>query len=137
MEDINRSSRNDNAMIRWICSKRLADRVPTEHLRRRIGIHPIEEVVRLRRLRWYGHVQRMRDDSWPKKVQSLEVDGRNSRGRPKKRWCDNIRDDYRKRNLATVNVHDRQAWRSAIRPDRHSKASNPRNTGNTRTLNVE
>ena len=63
VEDINRLRRNDNAMVRWICSKRLADRVPTAQLRDRLGIHQLEDVVRWRRLRWYGHVQRMEEDS--------------------------------------------------------------------------
>ena len=50
-EDLERLRRNDNAMVRWICSKRLADRVPMEHLHHRLGIHQLEDVIRWRRLR--------------------------------------------------------------------------------------
>jgi len=127
-DDLDRLIRNDNAMVRWISSKRLADRVSMEHLRGRLGILGLDIEVRRRRLRWYGHVQRMTEDAWPKKVLSFDVAGRNPRGRPKKRWRDNINEDLRKLNLLNINPQDRVVWRNAIHGDQHSTASNHRNT---------
>lgn len=51
-----------------MASKSLTDRVSMEHLRLRFCIRNLEDDVRQRRLRWYGHVQRMTDDLGPKKV---------------------------------------------------------------------
>ena len=45
VEDCSRLVRNDNAMVRWICSARLADRVPMAQLRDRLGIPSIEDLL--------------------------------------------------------------------------------------------
>ena len=55
-EDITRLSRADTAIIRWICSARLADRIPSDELRERSALSNVAEVIRLGRLRWYGIV---------------------------------------------------------------------------------
>ena len=62
-DDCNRLVRNDNAMIRWICSSRLTDKIPTAQLRERLGICSIEDLLRRGRLRWFGHVKRLDDES--------------------------------------------------------------------------
>lgn len=61
VENVERLGHNDNAMVRWICSERLADRVLTEKLMRRLGIKQLE-VVRRERLYWHGYAQRMEQD---------------------------------------------------------------------------
>ena len=65
-EDVSRLNRNDMMMIRWICSAKLRDKVPSEELRSRLGLGSIENALRCGRLRWYGHVQRMDPDTWPR-----------------------------------------------------------------------
>ena len=82
-EDVSRLNRN-NMMIRWICSAKLRDKVPSEELRSRFGLGSIENALRCGRLRWYGHVQRMDHDTWPRKVEKTIVNGNNPRGRPRK-----------------------------------------------------
>jgi len=53
----------------------------------------ITETVRLNRLRWFGHVQRMEENRIPKKVyMNLET---RLRGRPRNRWEDEVREDGR------------------------------------------
>ena len=42
--------------------------------------------MRQRRLLWFGHIERRKDNSWLKKVQNLAVDGHSGRGRPRKTW---------------------------------------------------
>ncbi|KAI8509306.1 hypothetical protein Bbelb_131540 [Branchiostoma belcheri] len=98
-EDLRRLDRCDNAMIRWICSSRLADRVSSDQLRCRLGVSSLREILRYNRLRWYGHVQRMDPQNWPRKVMTMPVEGRNPRGRPKKRWIDSIREDVKNLKL--------------------------------------
>ena len=82
-EDVIRLNRND-MMIRWICSTKLRDKVPSEELRSRLGLGSIENALRCGRLCWYGHVQRMDHDTWPRKVEKTIVTDNNPRGRPRK-----------------------------------------------------
>ena len=60
-------------------------------LRARIGLSSIEDTLRYNRLRWYGHLERMDITKWPKNILNIDVDGCYPRGRPKKRWMDNIK----------------------------------------------
>ena len=56
---IHRLVRNDNTMIRWICSAKLCEKIAMPDLRTRMGILSIEDVIIYNRLRWFGHLQRM------------------------------------------------------------------------------
>ena len=67
-EDVSCLNHNDMMMIRWICSTKLRDKVPSEELRSRLGLSSIENALRCGCLRWYGHVQRMDPDTWSRKV---------------------------------------------------------------------
>jgi len=52
------------------------------------------ETVRLNRLCWFGHVQRMEKNRIPKKVLYMNLEMR-LRGRPRNRWQDEVREDGR------------------------------------------
>lgn len=76
------------------------------------------KIVRLQRLQWAGHVQRMNDDCMPKRVMNARrVDGARLRGRPRARWESSIYadaeqllgfQDWRTRS------RDRDNWRTTI-----------------------
>jgi hypothetical protein len=53
----------------------------------------ITETVRLNRLRWFGHVQRMEENRIPKRVLYMNLGTRRLRGRPRNRWQDEVRED--------------------------------------------
>jgi hypothetical protein len=53
----------------------------------------IIETVRLNRLRWFGHVQRMDENRIPKRVLYMNLGTTRLRGRPRKRWQDEVRED--------------------------------------------
>ena len=67
--------RNENVMLRWMCGVTLRDKVPTVELRRRLGIEGVVEVMRLVRLRWFGHVEQKEVDDWVSACRNLEVAG--------------------------------------------------------------
>jgi hypothetical protein len=46
----------------------------------------ITETIRLHRLRWFGHVQRMEESSIPKRVLYMNLESTRPRGRPRNRW---------------------------------------------------
>ena len=114
VEEQNRLIRNDNSMVRWISSVRLADKKPMSGLRDDLGIRSIENLLRRGRLRWYGHGKRMEEDMWQKRVLSLEVDGK-YRGRPKKHWIENVKADIKALQINEHLITDRIAWRTAIK----------------------
>jgi hypothetical protein len=54
----------------------------------------ITEAVRLNRLCWFGHVQRMEENRIPKKVLYMNLET-SLRGRPRNKWQDEVREDGR------------------------------------------
>ena len=57
----------------------------------------ITETLRLNRLHWFGHVQRMEENKIPppKKVLYMNLETMRLRGRPRNRWQDEVREDGR------------------------------------------
>jgi hypothetical protein len=55
----------------------------------------ITETVRLHRLCWFGHVQRMGENRIPKRVLYMNLETTRLRGRPKNRWQNEVREDGR------------------------------------------
>ena len=55
----------------------------TDEIWMRAGIEEsLPEKVDIRVLRWLGHVERMNEGRWPKKVKSATLEGHQGRGRP-------------------------------------------------------
>ena len=115
-EDIQRLITADNGMIRWICGVSLKDHIPTTDLLIRLGISSIKDVMRYNRLSYYGHLVPMDDDAWPKMVKFHNVDGRQPRGRPRKRLNDVINEDMKILKLSNADANNRAEWRRAIKP---------------------
>jgi len=55
----------------------------------------IIETIRLNRLRWFGHVQRMEENRIPKRVLYMNLGTTRLRDRPRNRWQDEVREDGR------------------------------------------
>ena len=55
----------------------------------------IIEAIRLNRLHWLGHVQRMEENRIPKRVLYMNLGTTRLRGRPRNRWQDEVREDGR------------------------------------------
>ena len=55
----------------------------------------IIETIRLNKLRWFGHVQRMEENRIPRKVLYMSLETIRLRGRPRNRWQDEVRDEGR------------------------------------------
>jgi len=75
-------------------------------------------VIKSRRMRWAGHVARMGEErgcigSWWEKPE-----GRRPRGRPRRRWVDNIRMDLREVRCGYMDwigrAQDRGRWRTLV-----------------------
>src|SRR6218665_1530956 len=78
----------------------------------RIGII---DRIRKERLRYFGHMNRMKNERYPKITYNGYVHGTGKRGRQKKRWIDMIREDCSELHLASGgHMQDRRVWRATI-----------------------
>ena len=119
-------------MIRWICSAKLRDKVPSQELRSQLGLGFIEDALRCSCLCWYGHVQRMDPDTWPPKVDKTIVTGNNPRGHPRKTWLQCIKKDLAVKGLDALLVQNIKAWCRVI----HSKSPSGRDNGVVQPLDT-
>ena len=125
VEDQRRLYNTDNAMVRWMCGKKISDRVRLSSMHQEIGVSSLEICLRIRRLRWFGHLERQPADAWPNAVRHFVVPGTAPRGRPKKRWQDCVNADLRSLKLKKDDAMDRDRWRCLIRKPSQPKESNP------------
>ena len=79
-------------------------------------ITPIDEVMRGGRLRWFGHVQRRDANNVTRRVMALAIPGARRRGRPKKTWHHQIKDDMTAVGVTEDVALDRNEWRRRTRP---------------------
>jgi len=79
--------------------------------------HTIIETIRLNRLRWFGHVQRMEENRIPKRILCMNLGTKRLRGRPRNRWQDEVREDGRMVGGEgwQEKVHNRQEWKKLMR----------------------
>ena len=62
-ENLHSLERAEPMMVRWMCDVSLKDRKRSEVLYSLLGVQSVAEVVRLGRLRWFGHVERKSGDN--------------------------------------------------------------------------
>ena len=75
--------RNDREMIRQICNVKPQDTatIRSIELLARLGIEDLDLIMKERRLRWYGHVER--SNGAVKTAFDIQVNGKRGPGRPK------------------------------------------------------
>ena len=75
-----------------------------ERIRGTVKVGEIPKRAQESRLKWYGHVLRREDEYVGRRVMAMEVPGKRRRGRPKRRWLDNIRNDLSERIVRAGNA---------------------------------
>ena len=113
--NLQRLHRNDRAMIRQICRIKPENvaKVRSNELLRQLGLEDLDPILRERRLRWYGHVER--SSSAVKCAWDFQVTGRGKPGRPKMSWREMVDRDRREWRLSAIDPHDRDTWRTGVR----------------------
>ena len=94
-----------------ICREMLKDMIESTVIASRVGVDDLEEHLRQRRLRWFGHITRRDEEVEIKKVFELKIEGRRKRGRPVKQWIDMVEEDMKKRGVVQQDAGDREGWR--------------------------
>ena len=87
----------------------------------------IIEKIRLNRLCWFGHVQRMEDNRIPKRVLYMNLGTTRLRGRPRNRWQDEVREDGR--------IVGGERWQEKVH-NRQERKKLLRTAGNRRILHM-
>ena len=66
---------------------------------------------------WLGHLERMEEDRMPKKIFTQELEGTRRRGRPRKRWKEEVERDFQVLGVRRWRelVADRKKWRDTVR----------------------
>jgi len=54
--------------------------------------------IKWQRISWVGHLERTEEDRMPKKIFTQELEGTRRRGRPRKRWKEEVERVSRKRS---------------------------------------
>jgi hypothetical protein len=77
--------------------------------------------IRLNRLCWFGHVQRMEENGIPKRVLYINLGTTRLRGRPRNRWQDEVREDGQIVGGEgwQEKVHNREEWKKFLRMARN------------------
>src|SRR6218665_3842168 len=79
----------------------------------------VVQTIKKRRLQWFGHVERMEEKRLPNAALHGHVEGRRSRGRQRKTWMDNVREDLKERNIDLTRIgeatRNRKVWRNIVR----------------------
>ena len=78
-----------------------------------LGIEDLDLILKERRLRWYGHVERT--SGAVKTAFDIQTDGKRGPGRPKMTWKQLTVRDCREWKLLAINPHDRCTGRSGVR----------------------
>ena len=86
--------------LRTIRSLRKIDRVPNVEIRRGYRkFVSVSQRIGEGVLRWFGHVERMRDERMTKRVYESDVRGVRRRGRPRKCWMDGVKEVLARKGL--------------------------------------
>jgi hypothetical protein len=76
----------------------------------------IVKFIKSSRIRWYGHVEIMQNQRMPKQIAVATIEGTRKRGRPHKRWKDEIEEDLNlmgiKNERAAAREH--RKWRKIV-----------------------
>ena len=66
------------------------------------------------RLKWYGHVRRMKEEHIVKRMLDVDIPGKRRRGRPHLRWKDACKIDMTQAGLKEDNATNRAKWRKKL-----------------------
>lgn len=88
-----------------------------QELRQEMGEEDIINFIKSQRMRWLGHIQRQPETSVLQRITTWKPMENRKRGRPKKRWYDDVTEDLRAmgvRNWKEMAV-DRDKWRKIVK----------------------
>lgn len=112
-------------MLRWSTGITMKDKVRSDATRGKMMVRRVGDKLREKRLRWFGHIERrnMDEKHIGQVAQSMKIDGKMKRGRPKTRWMDCVNKDMKAIDVGRQLASDRDKWSQVI------KHADPREPG--------
>jgi hypothetical protein len=119
-EDERRLLVTEMSWLRRIIGRSRRERIRNTTTRKELGAEEtVVEKIQKRRLTWFGHVERMDSRRLPIAALHGHVEGERSRGRQRKTWMDNVKEDLKSKgtDLTVVGeaIRDRTLWKKFIR----------------------
>ena len=111
----------ENNWIRKIAGVRRVERRRMKDMREEVGTKAciVGKIVKSR-MKWAGHMVRMKDDKLPKRAETKTKEGSRKRGRPQLRWEDCVKRDLRnaeEEEKWRENVNNRDRWKQITKVD--------------------
>ena len=97
----------DRRSLRYMTGVRMTDRIRSRQVANRCEQPQLRDVIRERRLRWYGHVRRRGEGEILADILNIEVHCPRPRGIPRKMWTDNVTEDMAALGLQDEDAQDR------------------------------
>ena len=112
-----------NQCLRTILGLSLFDKIRNTEIRNRANIERIETLLRRRRLRWLGHIQRTENSRLPKQLVVSKIkEGKRLHGKQKQRWHDVVNADLKSLDMVSTwrtKALNRNLWRREISSKLH------------------
>ena len=101
-------------MLRWMCGVTRRDKIRNEHIRGTTRVVQASKKITEKRLKWYGHVRRMKEEHIVRRMLDVDIPGKRRRGRPSLRWKDACKRDMTQAGLKEDNATNRAIWRKKL-----------------------
>jgi hypothetical protein len=123
----NKLNAAENKWLRRILRISYREHVTNEDVRGRTQQPLISDTIRRRRMKWAGHVLRMKENRNPKRILNYKPKGKRTVGRPRRRWRDCFEEDLRSAGISLYGITrgrkrmsleelagDRRLWRDIM-----------------------
>ena len=80
----------------WMCGVTRRDKIRNKHIRgtdNKSGASDACKKITQKRLKWYGHVRRMKEEHIVRRMLDVDIPGKRRRGRANLRWKDTCKRD--------------------------------------------
>ena len=111
MDDENRLNVFEMSCLRRILGVSRLDKIRNSHIKQSLNLETsATDRVSTKRLKYFGHVTRMRPHRNPKIALEGQVQGNRPRGRPPKKWLDCLSKDCEGRSIQSLYQAGRLPW---------------------------
>ena len=90
------------------------DKIRNEHIRGATRVVQASKKITEKQLMRYGHVRRMKEEHFVRRMLNVDIPGKRRRGRPNLRWKDTCKRDMTEVGLKEDNTTNRAAWINKI-----------------------
>ena len=101
-------------MLRWMCGVTRRDTIRNEHIRGTTRVVQASKKITEKRLKWYGHVRRMKEEHIVRRMLDVDIPGKRRIRRPNLRWKYPCKRDMTQAWLKEDNATNRTEWRNNL-----------------------